>query len=641
MPATPRIHPGRRSGSLAAFRLAADPLHPKNPPRFDARQQRMMQIRHKPRRVLGPALRAAAWPVAIAIALVASPARATTPEESIDAFRELDAWVRAWSIPDDAPVDLGSDASGVSVTLRLGGRVVGRGVAMRGDSEALADAARRAWVEANQRMPVERDALRSERLREMAQALTIDLEIAGPLTPLFGDTLQAAGASVSPGREGVAARAGERTSAVFPDLALTASMPPTGALRAALGDLQMPLAALTSLRDQHGVIIYRFETTHLGQLDPDSPPMFLTRGGRLRTLADVSPAGLRDLGDRVTTHLLLRRWPGEEPFGFIGTYLPARGAFADPAAPTPRAQAMAALALACWADARQSERAREGAILALRDLANVHESEQAPATDPVGAAVAMMTLAELGAIEAPGFDLDAFRDLMRETLRAAYTGDAGFAGGLRPPEQAVVAAGLTTDAELRPLARDAVRRLFRETAPPTLPALMPWLGWAELSLAEPGERIPSEIALLDFRSLVWRHQLTAAGLDPRDADLAGGVVFTAGGAALPTDQTLRPLAFLATMLGEPSLTTRDRLPGEFGRLMRSLRFLAQLTAGEAAARMYPDADRAIGGVRAALWDQRMPLESSAMGLLTLAETLRSLEKRTGGPADANGEGTPR
>ena len=573
-------------------------------------------------RVLGPSRIAL---VAIVALLTAPAALAATPENALRAFRELEGWVRDWRVPDDAPVDLGEDASGVAVTLRLGGRIVGRAQVMRAGDDALAECARRAWVEANQRLAVERDATRDARLREMAQALSISLEIGGPLTPLFGDRLDVAAMDVSPGREGVAARAGERTSAVFPGFALSAGMTPDRALAAALADLGMPMTPLAELRERNGVIVYRFESTHLAQLSPETPPVFLTRGGRLRSRADVAPAALRDLGDRIVTHLLLRDWPGDEPLGLMGVYQPAMGDFAEPVVGTARAQAMAALALACWADARGSDRARDGAIGVLRDLAAVHGTEEAPADDPVASALALMTLAELGAIDEPGFDVAA----LRERARASVTGAFEAAAGLAAPERAVLAAGMASDPTLADIAQTLTRRLFRDSTPASLPSLMPWLGWAELSLLKAGEAPPSAIALLDFRSLVWRHQLTADALDLRDADLAGGVVFTAGGAALPTDQTLRPLAFLATMLGDASLTPRAELAPEFGRLVASLRFLAQLTAGEAEAHMYADPRRGVGGVRVALWDQRMPLESSAMGLLTVAETLRSLEKRTG------------
>ncbi|MFG0274627.1 MAG: hypothetical protein ACF8QF_06190, partial [Phycisphaerales bacterium] len=424
--------------------------------------------------------------------------------------------------------------------------------------------------------------------------------------------------------------AGEDRARALPGFALGAGMTPDRALAAALADLGMPLTPLAELRERQGVIVYRFEATHLAQLSPEAPPVFLSRGGRLRSRVDVAPAALRDLGDRIVTHLLLRTWPGEEPLGLMGVYRPAQGDFAEPVVGSARAQAMAALALACWAEARGRARARDGAIATLRDLSILHESEEAIDTDAVACAFAQMTLAELGAFEAPDFDGAAFRERVTEALRIAYDEESGFAQGFAPPERAVIAAGLASTPAMHDRARHATRRLFRASTPASLPAMMPWLGWAELSLLEPGAAPPSAVALLDFRSLVWRHQLTADALDPRDADLAGGVVFTAGGAALPTDQTLRPLAFIATMLGDASLTPGAELAPEFGRLVASLRFLAQLTAGDAEAHMYADPRRAVGGVRTALWDQRMPLESSAMGLLTLAETLRSLEKRTGG-----------
>lgn len=613
-----------------------------NRSRIDVWQQRMMRIRNISRRVLGRAPAGALAAVALVVALAgASRAGAVTPEQAAAAFRSLDEWVRAWEIPEDAPVELGEDASGVAVTFRFGGKVIGRGAVMRGDAAALSEAARRAWIEANQRLPVERDAMRQRRLREASRAVRISLEIAGPLTPLFGDSVQQAGRDVSPGREGVAARAGDSMAAIFPDFALTAGMLPPSALRAALSDADLPaLTPLGRLRRERGVIVYRFETQHLAQVSPESAPIFLTRGGRVRSMADVSPAGIRSLGDEITTHLLRRRWPGEEPLGLTGVYLPTQGEYASPIVADARAQAMAAYALAKWSEARKSDRAREAAVEILRDLSNVHESETGPGEDPPAAAATLLALRALGGAAELGFDAEVFAESMRASALRAYDESEGFDADLSPAERALVAAGLAAEPSLREPARIATRRLFRETPPPALPGLMPWLGWAELSLRAPGEAIPASVALLDFRSLVWRHQLTEAMLDPRDADLAGGIVFTAGGAALPTDQTLRPVAFIATMLGSPSLTNEQELAPEFARLVASLRFVAQLTAGEAEAHMYADPRRAIGGVRTALWDQRMPLESSAMALLTLSETLASLEKRTGRDAGANNPADP-
>ena len=112
-------------------------------------------------------------------------------------------------------------------------------------------------------------------------------------------------------------------------------------------------------------------------------------------------------------------------------------------------------------------------------------------------------------------------------------------------------------------------------------------------------------------------------------DLAGAIVFTkaaAGQRAMPTWQAARPLAFIATMLGDPRLTDDAEVAAELSRLLQSLRFLRQLTASEADGHMYRSPDRAVGGVRASLFDQRMPPEATSLTLIAVCETIRSLEQ---------------
>jgi hypothetical protein len=179
----------------------------------------------------------------------------------------------------------------------------------------------------------------------------------------------------------------------------------------------------------------------------------------------------------------------------------------------------------------------------------------------------------------------------------------------------------------------AVRSGFRDVSAGALVGLMPWLGWAELTYArfqpEPAapSELPSAVALREMRSLVWKHQLRAEDLPPDQQDLAGGIVFASSkhGQVLPTWQVARPLAFIATMLGDERLTEEKEVPAELSRLLASLRFLRQLTAGEAEGHMYANPALAMGGVRASVFDQRMPPEATALTLMTVCETLQSLE----------------
>ena len=179
----------------------------------------------------------------------------------------------------------------------------------------------------------------------------------------------------------------------------------------------------------------------------------------------------------------------------------------------------------------------------------------------------------------------------------------------------------------RDRALESVRALLRETPPGEAVSLLPWIGWAELDLAGDAADIPSEIALRDVRSMVWRHQLQPADVGEDGRDLVGGVVFTRGRAPLPSWQTMRPLAFLATMFGDDRLTDAADVPDEATRPLASLRFVMQLAVGDAEMHMFRDRARALGGVRLAPWDQRQTLEASSLALLTLSEAIHAAARR--------------
>ncbi|MCA9303313.1 MAG: hypothetical protein KC996_04260, partial [Phycisphaerales bacterium] len=156
---------------------------------------------------------------------------------------------------------------------------------------------------------------------------------------------------------------------------------------------------------------------------------------------------------------------------------------------------------------------------------------------------------------------------------------------------------------------------------------MPFLGLAEVEAAG-GGMVPASAALGEMRQLVWDHMLLPADLDPADRDLAGGIVFTSADRPLPSWHSLRPLAFIASMLSDERMTSgtiaSGEVPGEIGRLVQSLRFLRQLSATPPSTHLYARESGALWGVRASVWDQSMPIESSALGLMTATETLRSL-----------------
>jgi hypothetical protein len=579
-----------------------------------------------------------------------SPDSPPAPAEAMRSYAEVESWVRAWRAPERAE---GLPAvTGAAVTLRLSGSILGRGSAVsarvEGEADVIRAATAQALEEATARMPVERDALFEESLRAMAPSLTISLELAGPLVPLTVREYADVSMTVAAGAEGVGARIGERVDGLFPGTMLANSTEPGAALSAVVsrltGDPRLGLKRPADLTAEHGAVFYRFRTVHLAQTAPGTTPEFLHRGGRLVDRRELNSAGLREWADGMADHLMRRQWAGPERLGTGGTYHPVTG-LTEPAFAGPAEQALVALALVQYSESMSPSRERwEGARAAaerlMRDLAVVEEGEVDPLMQPAAVGAAWVVLRALS-IEQPSGGLPTMRAEHQE-LRAFFarlgTEMDRWEDDLSvvPPEQRAVAVWAISRRAMEHRKHHenlerAIRTLYRETQPGMMVTHMPWLGWAEMTLArlkaEPvaAAELPSAAALREMREQVWNHQLMEDVLSIERLDLAGGIVFTASRNPLPSWHGARPLAFIATMLGDERLTDSGEFPRELHHLLGSLRFLRQLSAGEAEGHMYRTPRRAMWGVRGSVWDQRMAPEATAITLLTVCETVRSLQ----------------
>ena len=249
------------------------------------------------------------------------------PADVLASYGVLDGWVRGWRVPPE-PVRADPDgATGASVTLRLGGEVLGRGSSVREDGLAVWAAAVEAWREADDGLVVGDEPPDPSRVEALARRVTIDLEVGGELAPIVGETFAAATAPLSPGLVGLAMRAGDEYAGVFPGTQLSIDMAPRSALRACAGRLGLPPLPLGRLAREHGAVAYAFSSVHLAQVTPGRPPTFLRRGGSLAPSSAVSGAGLRRLADDIASHVLLREWAGDASLGLHGDYRPTLGAF--------------------------------------------------------------------------------------------------------------------------------------------------------------------------------------------------------------------------------------------------------------------------------------------------------------------------
>lgn len=574
------------------------------------------------------------------------------PAQTLAAFAVVESYIRGTGdlaalrsppAPAVAPASAPTAAplptvTGCSVVLRLAGEVMGRGSSLGSPGTApntvhIAEAAEAAWAEAERKLPVSGvPAVRAEKIKLVRQDLLISLELAGPLLRMAVTTYaDCDGMGVlQPGMDGVAVVLSGQVGSTFPGAATAATLLPSDAVRRAVSTAASAARANAGdaasfvvlepgeLEKKHGASFYRFRTTHVAQWRSDNSPQLLYRGQKIVVQEDVDEISeLRYLADRLAGNLINRL-----------TVTPKGGPLTlttgDVDEPDAFSLALARHALLEYV-ARQDGPLKERAAAAAQEYLTLARERETRATDADHLAAASVILKNYDMKTAPEF---AWRDQYlaggKTETPAGLKGLVIWGGSAWPRE-------VSGDPSTYHPSEKAVRALMAETPIPALAGEMPWLGWTDLEvdrwLKRPAGQ-KSAPALREMRTLVWKHQLQSVDAGPDRQDMVGGIVVPGGSgkAPLPTWQTARLVAFLATMLGEPELTTKQERPGEIVRLLGAARFLRQLQVDDSMGWMCKDPATAKGGLRSATWEQRTPTDATAMGLLALLEIINGLER---------------
>jgi hypothetical protein len=588
---------------------------------------------------------------------------APTPAAAMGVYRAVERWVREWRVPGELPAELVAEPGlgGVHVQLRLDGELIGRGQGFpapgAAGGEAVLTAMREALAAAEGRLQLPNDAMRDDALRVQAARIMISLEFAGPLIAIEPRTWGEAELTLSPGLEGVAVairgeggRAG-KLAAAFPSLLIATNTLPHRALSGLCaqvigeGGAAAALDEPQQIRARHGIAMYRFRSTHLAQCRLGAEPIFLYRGARLIDQSEITAAELRRMAGAMAAHLASK--VEHEPEG--APLNPVSGVAGTRSSET---VALAMLAIGQYGalgpqilspqDLKHATAAWRGLGERLTALDSGEELSETAVflLVPVVRAAAALPLP----LRKPDCFIDAYQEPVKHLMFREWP-DGDLFAGVPSSVRAVCAFAYATwpsawriDAEEHRKVRTpieveaAIRGWVGKIPQAEFVAHMPWLGWAEIELARRragagGKHvdIPSAVALREMREQVWEHQIGAMDVDEDSMDMAGGIVFTKGTSPLPTWQCTRPLAFIATMLADNRLTEPKERAIELARLLQSLRFVRQLQADESIGWMAANPEKAIGGVRAAPWDQSMPPDATSMALLTVVEALRSLE----------------
>lgn len=617
-----------------------------------------------------------------------APEHELSEAQAVAAFATARAWLNEFNAPRmNAPESsvVIDRASAVCIILRRGGKMMGVGIDDSGDAtmlrravgramnETLADPALQSLANAirhdarqgdgNQKIRDAEAEARLDALRaELGRTLTLELEVAGPRTPLVGATLDALAAKINPGIDGISLRCAQKWSHAFPAQMRLTNL--GGEAVRTITNLALNAGiSMVEMKDIGAIddaSFYAISTIDLAQAGPASTPVRLFRGEVLVTEDEITRNRISTLADDLAQHILRCRWPeppeGQTrlPLGFMGDYSPATDQFSPTAAP-PLEQALCALALTRYAQlpATDPARAKDAAVAvrqALRDLAEVAPGE-ADATEDAAACAAMLMVACdmpscLGdsavskMIQAARLRLESTFDQERGFIELDADADADGKPGKRainPMTRAMIACawvrllGAKVDVLPAPDAaviRAALDAAWESTAEPQRVALLPWIGWAEAAYAQvTGENLAHVEEMQRLASALDRVRVDAkaASIDP---DLIGGLALTGefDDRPRPTAQTLRPAAWLAFVASDSRLTPASQQADAWTGQLQNLRFICQLAVSDLRAATLRHPSRASGGICASVWDTRQPVAAQALGLLTAVETLRCWPK---------------
>ncbi|MEQ9454740.1 MAG: hypothetical protein RLN76_09150 [Phycisphaeraceae bacterium] len=555
---------------------------------------------------------------------------------SFEAQRLVEAWTFRGVVDDDIPTLAAGQTTAVRVTLRDNGYAIAEGDAFATEQDLLGDEetvnlgqllaratqtalghanARRAHQRANQDNPQRPN----ENEDDGFFGLEVDLQIAGPLTPL---TIRGTRPGPSlmeqwvPGYHGLVLR-DPLTGAqalLWPGTALAQAISVEGQIGRALRDVGRG-AGRYDPSQLIGLEVNRFAITHVVGLRDGAGRAELERGHATIPLGSISEQTVAGLRARLRQHLATRY---KEPSLMPGdTYLPMANRFDGEA--NERDAALGALALiraelALGQEFGGQSPAMVNAMTFARRRLQAQLDNEPLAFDEEASALYLLALIESESRELTLETRDSAIQRLDTTLDRLTQEQAG-------REELVVlvtlhrAAARTQRPELAnrvsALAGPAIERVL---AKPGLSRLA-WSAELLAAINDPGElmRLRNRLdALMDDLERLQRVDPPMIGPD----DVIGSLRLERGPrvfSELPDWTTAYGLRFVATM-ALAGQQPDDRIDRQvFASL--AARYLALLNMSEAGAFASPYTQGAVGGIRQTFLDPRMPLAASGETLL--------------------------
>ncbi len=538
----------------------------------------------------------------------------------------------------------------------------------------LQDAAQDAMLMARLR-PELRGAGEVPTLDEIANAVTVDVQIAHhpeTITLAPPEPREALLGRFAPGYHGLIARwRGNEAPAiepanppeadalpidqvvVWPATALSHNLLPESQARRLAARLPgLKFHEVDRLGRPGGPMLVRFDVVHVARPRPGLRANLLIRGGALLGKADLVDARLDDMADQMASHLRLY-YVGR---GLVrGTYHPSTDRY-EPEFSTLSEAMLGTFALTHHLNTQdrvgQFEPQAGNIAERCNDLLQRAAGDLDAKADPLVLTPDAAGLMVLTRLNLRGQRAD---PLSRRFLAALLEGvdDEGLvyaeAGNPRPATRAataIVALALgrhalaTDDGDTLALSSRVLAQLW-QNQPLSDGNALPWLAMCVESV----EPALVDAGLLDEGTADQRRALLSDAVDRMEAfqviedptlgpaDVIGGFVFPTnppappGAPPNPKWSTAPLLSFLATTMRSEGPDAHD----PFGRIITAqyaARFLAQLMFDAPSCYYVRAREVALGGVRPALYDNRLSITPTAMSLIAVNELRTTLKART-------------
>lgn len=434
-----------------------------------------------------------------------------------------------------------------------------------------------------------------------------------------------------------------RGSLIWPASAITANIQPDRQLRGLLANQGYDEKSIKELGRPGGPILHRFETLHIVCTQPNTAPRRLVRGNQPIEAHTVDTKTLEAMATNLARHL-------QERFiqdGARGMYHPTRDRY-DPILANPQQAALACYAIdrhdrSLWHRDRNSQQQ-----MATKIVQKVAQAIGRDALDPDGAAgpaaaaLVLLTLTDSGTPQ-PATPL---RNELGQLLLSLHNPANGVDSSPEPKDvsvnqatAALMAAALAAAYEQTRVpemaqASQAALATIRQEGPRAMSLYWFTLAHRHLSKSPRGNDDPSADQahrersryIADLVKILNEQQVIESPLLGPDDVLGGFELYRAarGSPPQPDWRSTSLLAFLAAALGNSHITQDQDINGWILAANLGTRFIAQLMMDRANCFAVPNKKRALGGVRLSLWDNRLAIDPTAMGLLAMVELQESL-----------------